>query len=71
MAAARRLLSIFLYAVIVVPCRRTRTEGGTYFFMIVTHNRRQFLCVSDDVSRMREAHMPGQKRRIGAGRGGE
>ena len=35
--------------------RRAKTKGGTYFFTVVTHNRRQLLCVDDNVSHMREA----------------
>jgi REP element-mobilizing transposase RayT len=30
-------------------------KGGTYFFTVVTHNRRKFLCVSDNVFLLREA----------------
>jgi len=35
--------------------RRSRTEGGTYFFTVVTHNRRGFLCSSDNVALLRQA----------------
>jgi putative transposase len=33
--------------------RRARTSGGTYFFTVVTHNRRKFLCDPDNVVLLR------------------
>jgi len=33
--------------------RRARTSGGTYFFTVVTHNRRRFLCDADSVVLLR------------------
>ena len=35
--------------------RRAKVDGGTYFFTLVTHNRRQFLCEPDNVSLLRNA----------------
>jgi putative transposase len=35
--------------------RRASTERGTYFFTVVTHNRRKFLCAPENVSLLREA----------------
>lgn len=35
--------------------RRVKIEGGTYFFTLVTHNRRPFLCHSDNVELLRQA----------------
>ena len=35
--------------------RRARVEGGTYFFTVVTHRRRRFLCEPENVSHLREA----------------
>jgi putative transposase len=35
--------------------RRAKTKGGTYFFTVVTHNRRKFLCYPANVSLLREA----------------
>lgn len=35
--------------------RRSLTEGGTYFFTVVTHDRRKFLCSTENVSLLREA----------------
>ena len=35
--------------------RRAKIDGGTYFFTLVTHNRRQFLCEPDNVSLLRNA----------------
>ncbi len=29
--------------------RRAKTSGGTYFFTVVTHNRRKFLCEPDNI----------------------
>jgi putative transposase len=33
--------------------RRVRKEGGTYFFTVVTHNRRKFLCDPENVALLR------------------
>jgi putative transposase len=33
--------------------RRVRTNGGTYFFTLVTHNRRKFLCTLENVALLR------------------
>jgi len=30
--------------------RRARTPGGTYFFTVVTHGRRRFLCEPENVA---------------------
>jgi putative transposase len=35
--------------------RRARAEGGTYFFTVVTHRRRKFLCEPENVALLREA----------------
>jgi putative transposase len=35
--------------------RRARIRGGTYFFTIVTHNRRQFLCQPENVELLRNS----------------
>ncbi|MDJ0798313.1 MAG: transposase [Calothrix sp. MO_167.B12] len=33
--------------------RRTKVEGGTFFFTLVTHNRRQFLCDEENILLLR------------------
>ena len=33
--------------------RRARTTGGTYFFTVVTHNRREFLCTPENIVLLR------------------
>ena len=33
--------------------RRARTKGGTYFFTVVTHQRRKFLCDPENVNLLR------------------
>ena len=35
--------------------RRTKIEGGTYFFTLVTYNRRPFLCQPDNAELLRQA----------------
>ncbi|GAA6623568.1 REP-associated tyrosine transposase [Scytonema sp. NUACC26] len=35
--------------------RRVKVDGGTYFFTIVTHNRRKFLCEPSNISLLRDA----------------
>ena len=35
--------------------RRAKIEGGTYFFTVVTHNRRRFLCHPGNVELLRNA----------------
>ncbi len=35
--------------------RRTKIKGGTYFFTVVTYNRRPFLCDLDNVALLRQA----------------
>ncbi|MCY3744154.1 MAG: transposase [Candidatus Poribacteria bacterium] len=35
--------------------RRTKIEGGTYFFTVVTYNRRPFLCNPNNVELLRQA----------------
>ena len=35
--------------------RRALIKGGTYFFTLVTHNRRQFLCQPENISLLRES----------------
>lgn len=35
--------------------RRARTEGGTYFFTLVTHNRREFLCEPENIALLKAA----------------
>ena len=35
--------------------RRTKIKGGTYFFTVVTYNRRPFLCDLDNVELLRQA----------------
>jgi len=35
--------------------RRAKIKGGTYFFTVVTHNRRQFLCQPENVELLRNA----------------
>jgi putative transposase len=33
--------------------RRAKTAGATYFFTVVTHNRRKFLCLSENIALLR------------------
>ena len=35
--------------------RRKKVDGGTYFFTLVTHDRRKFLCEPENVSLLRDA----------------
>ncbi len=35
--------------------RRAKIAGGTYFFTVVTHNRRPFLCQPDNIALLRNA----------------
>jgi putative transposase len=35
--------------------RRAKTPGATYFFTVVTHNRRKFLCIPENISLLRQA----------------
>jgi putative transposase len=35
--------------------RRAKVAGGTYFFTVVTHNRRQFLCEPENIDLLRDA----------------
>ena len=35
--------------------RRAKVAGGTYFFTIVTHNRRPFLCEPENIALLRDA----------------
>jgi putative transposase len=35
--------------------RRARAKGGTYFFTVVTHRRRRFLCEPENVFHLRES----------------
>ena len=35
--------------------RRSKIKGATYFFTVVTHNRRRFLCIPDNVELLRQA----------------
>jgi REP element-mobilizing transposase RayT len=35
--------------------RRAKVTGGTYFFTVVTHNRRQFLCEPENIDLLRDA----------------
>jgi putative transposase len=35
--------------------RRAKTAGGTFFFTVVTHNRRPFLCIPENISLLRQA----------------
>ena len=35
--------------------RRSRTAGSTYFFTVNTHNRRQLLCIPENVELLRQA----------------
>jgi putative transposase len=35
--------------------RRAKIEGGTYFFTLVTHKRKKFLCEPENISLLREA----------------
>ncbi|WP_293113931.1 transposase [Moorena sp. SIO4G3] len=35
--------------------RRAKTPGATYFFTVVTHNRRQILCELENVDLLRNA----------------
>jgi putative transposase len=41
--------------------RRTKIEGGTYFFTVVTHNRRAFLCEPENIELLRESFRYTQK----------
>jgi hypothetical protein len=35
--------------------RRVKVAGGTYFFTVVTHDRRKFLCEPENIALLREA----------------
>jgi putative transposase len=35
--------------------RRAKVAGGTYFFTVVTHNRRPFLCELENIDLLRAA----------------
>jgi len=35
--------------------RRAKTLGATYFFTVVTHNRRKFLCIPENIALLRRA----------------
>jgi putative transposase len=35
--------------------RRAKTAGATYFFTVVTHNRREFLCIPENIALLRRA----------------
>ena len=35
--------------------RRAKTPGATYFFTVVTHNRRKFLCIPENIRLLRQA----------------
>ncbi len=35
--------------------RRAKTPGGTFFFTVVTHNRRKFLCAPENIILLRQA----------------
>ena len=35
--------------------RRARTPGGTFFFAVVTHNRRPFLCTDENIALLRQS----------------
>jgi putative transposase len=35
--------------------RRAKVAGGTYFFTVVTHDRRQFLCEPENIDLLRNA----------------
>ncbi len=35
--------------------RRAKTPGATYFFTVVTHNRRKFLCIPENITLLRQA----------------
>ena len=35
--------------------RRAKTSGGTFFFTVVTHNRRPFLCIPQNIVLLRQA----------------
>ncbi len=35
--------------------RRAKTPGGTFFFTLVTHNRRKFLCTPENIILLRQA----------------
>lgn len=35
--------------------RRAKIEGGTFFFTVVTHNRREFLCNTENIQLLRQA----------------
>ena len=41
--------------VIYMKYLRTKISGGTYFFTLVTHNRRRFLCNPDNAGLLRQA----------------
>jgi putative transposase len=38
-----------------VQYQRAKTKGWTYFFTVVTHNRRKLLCRPTNISLLREA----------------
>ena len=35
--------------------RRAKIPGGTFFFTVVTHNRRPFLCTDENIALLRQA----------------
>jgi len=35
--------------------RRAKIQGGTYFFTLVTHNRRKFLTQAENIDLLRES----------------
>jgi hypothetical protein len=35
--------------------RKAKTAGATYFFTLVTHNRRKFLCAPENIVPLRKA----------------
>ena len=48
--------------------RRAKTPGGTFFFTVVTHRRRKFLCVPENIILLRQAFWEmgtGGQQRIG------
>lgn len=39
----------------IMEYRRAKIEGGTFFFTVVTHNRREFLCNAENILLLRQA----------------
>ncbi len=45
---------ILLLSPIAMQYRRARTKGSSYFFTVVTHDRRSFLCLPENIALLRD-----------------